>query len=79
MARVRGTITGIMESWPIQLAIRDVDGREFVISLEEDTGVVTRRGVVGVSELREGQRVEVDVEDGGGDGGSATDDVVVLD
>lgn len=78
MARVRGTITGIMESWPIQLAIRDVDGREFVISLEEDTGVVTRQGVVGVSELREGLRVEVEIEDGD-DGGSATDDVVVLD
>ncbi len=79
MAKLRGTVASIMESWPLQLVLTDEAGYEHTVGLTE-AAVVRRAGLpVDPGELTEGQWIEVVIGERHGAGGFVTDDLVVLD
>jgi hypothetical protein len=78
MDKLRGTLTSVMESWPLQLVVTDAAGNDHAVGLLETAMV---RGVGGLrdpGELVEGQLVEVVIRERRGGDAILTDDIVVL-
>lgn len=76
MVTFEGSITDVMESWPLQLIVA-AGSQRHIVTLTDATEVKRDGVIVGPGALRPGQRVSVQAERGSL-GGFAASSIVIL-